>query len=280
MKSVQAAVAILGILSFPWLAPTTLAAGELYGQEMAGTMHDHLTGVACVEVPPGQKRPEFGCFNIAEEKEMQFAQSQVYWHIRTFANRAAAEAARTTTGIVVEEDGKVWLSEFGARDLAVKGGQPVAVVGPLDLPPAKSYTAVLSYAVMRPGDRSKVHTHPGPEGWYVIAGEQCLETPAGANRAQAGGTMTVPPNVPMELSITGTVVRKSLVLVIHDSSQPQGILSQWKPARAHVASKVQGPEQTAYAARSGPESKTSALSSPQASEAPPALCALLLSAFL
>jgi len=112
----------------------------------------------------------------------------------------------------------------------VTGGQPIAIVGPLMLPPAKSYTAVLSYAAMRPGDRSRVHTHPGPEGWYMIVGEQCLETPAGANRAKAGGTMTVPPNVPMELSITGTVLRKSLVLVIHDSSQPRGTPSQWKPS--------------------------------------------------
>jgi hypothetical protein len=54
-------------------------------------------------------------------------------------------------------------------------------------PPAKSYAAVLSYAVMRPGDSSRVHTHPGPEGWYVLTGEQCLETPAGANKARAGG---------------------------------------------------------------------------------------------
>ena len=94
---------------------------------------------------------------------------------------------------MVEEDGRVWLSEFGARNIVVKGGHPVAVVGPLKLLPAKSYTAVLSFAAMRPGDRSRVHTHPGPEGWYMIAGEQCLETPAGANRAKAGGTMTVPP---------------------------------------------------------------------------------------
>jgi len=27
----------------------------------------------------------------------------------------------------------------------------------------------------------------GPEGWHVLAGEQCLETPAGARRARAGG---------------------------------------------------------------------------------------------
>jgi quercetin dioxygenase-like cupin family protein len=222
--------AILRFLASLLVVQTTFTVGGLYGQEMAGTMHEHATGVACDDVPAGKQRPEFGCFNIATEKDLQFAQTSVFWHIRTFANRDAAEAAKSATGVVVEEDGRVWLSEFGARDLVVKGGQPIAVVGPLELPPAKSYTAVLSYAVMRPGDRSRVHTHPGPEGWYMIVGEQCLDTPAGPNRAKAGGTMTVGANVPMELNITGTVLRKSLVLVIHDSAQPRGTPSQWKPS--------------------------------------------------
>jgi quercetin dioxygenase-like cupin family protein len=221
---------IFGILVSPLAVPLTLSIAN--AQETAGSTHEHLGAVACDDVPPSQKRPDFGCFNVATEKGLQFQKSQVYWHIRTFANRAAAEAAKTATGIVVEEDGRVWLSEFGSRDLLVKGGQPVATVGPLQLPPAKSYTAVLSYAVMRPGDQSRVHTHPGPEGWYIIVGEQCLETPAGASRAKAGGTMTVPPNVPMQLSITGTEVRKSLVLVIRDSSQPRGTVSQWNPPGA------------------------------------------------
>jgi quercetin dioxygenase-like cupin family protein len=221
---------IFGILASPLAVSITLSIAN--GQETAGATHEHLGGVACDDVPPGEKRPDFGCFNVATEAGLQFPKRQVYWHIRTFANRAAADAARSATGIVVEEDGRMWLSEFGSRDLIVKGGQPVATVGPLQLPPAKLYTAVLSYAVMRPGDRSRVHTHPGPEGWYMIVGEQCLETPAGANRAKTGGTMTVPPNVPMELSITGTEVRKSLVLVIHDSSQARGIVSQWKPPGA------------------------------------------------
>ena len=109
---------------------------------------------------------------------------------------------------------------------------PIAVVGPLQLPAAKSYAAVLSYAVMRPGDNSRVHTHPGPEGWYVLAGEQCLETPAGANRARAGGTMTARSNTPMELNVTGTTLRRAFALVIHDSAQERGIPSDWKPSGA------------------------------------------------
>ena len=97
MNSVQVA-AIRGILASLLVVQTTFTVGELYSQEMAGTMHEHLTGVACDDVPPGQERPEFGCFNIATEKGLQFPQPSVYWHIRTFANRDAAEAAKSATG--------------------------------------------------------------------------------------------------------------------------------------------------------------------------------------
>jgi quercetin dioxygenase-like cupin family protein len=204
--------------------------GELQAQTPGTIGQEHLREVACVDVPSGEKRPEFGCFNIGTVKELQFREATVYWHLYAFGSREAAEAARSATGMVVEEDGRAWLSEFGARDIASRGGEAVAVVGPLQLPVAKSYSAVLSYAVMRPGDSSRVHTHPGPEGWYVLAGEQCLETPAGANRAGAGQTMTVPPNVPMELNVTGTTLRRAFALVIHDSTQERGAPSDWKPA--------------------------------------------------
>ena len=232
MSHLRAATALVGILISP-LASTAASAGALAAQENATATHEHLlTGVSCDDVPAGQKRPEFGCFNIATEGGLTFAAPKVYWHLRTFPNRTAAEASKSATGIVVEEDGRVWLSEFGPRNLALKGGRPVAVIGPLELPPANAYTAVLSYGVMRPGDRSRVHTHPGPEAWYMLAGEQCLETPAGAMRAKAGETMTVPANVPMALSISGNALRKSLVLVIHDSDFPRGTVAQWQPPGA------------------------------------------------
>lgn len=198
--------------------------------EVAG--HEHLTEVACVDVPTSQKRPDFGCFNVATVTGLHFSQQSVYWHLRTFPSRSAADAARSSSGIVVEEDGRVWLSEFGPRTLTPRGGRAVVVVGPLQLPAAKGYTAVLSYAVMRPGDNSRVHTHPGPEGWYVLAGSQCLETPDGANTAGAGGTMTVQSNTPMELNVTGSVIRRAFALVIHDAEQSRGTPSTWKPSGA------------------------------------------------
>ena len=198
--------------------------------EQSGTGHEHLTEVACVDVPAGEKRPEFGCFNVGLVTGLHFSEASVYWHLHAFPSRKAAEAARSATGIVVEENGRAWLSEFGPRDAAPRGGEAIAIIGPLQLPAAKSYAAVLSYAVMRPGDSSRVHTHPGPEGWYVLTGEQCLETPSGATRTRAGETAAVGPNIPMELTVTGATLRRAFALVIHDSAQARGLPSSWKPS--------------------------------------------------
>ena len=206
--------------------------GNLHAQVPAATAHDHLTDVACVDVPTGEKRPAFGCFNVGVVTGLHFTDASVYWHLREFPDRAAADAAKSASGLVVEEDGRVWLSEFGSRSAAPRGGKSIAVVGPLQLSAAQSHSAVLSYAVMRPGDKSRVHTHPGPEGWYIIAGEQCLETPDGAARAGAGSTMAVRPNLPMELNVTGTTTRRAFALVIHDSTQVRGTRSDWKPTGA------------------------------------------------
>ena len=221
-----------GALALSLVALQIVPVGNLRAQVPGTAEHEHLAHVACVDVPPGEKRPEFGCFNVGAVTGLHFSQPSVYWHLRAFPDRKAAETARSATGIVVEEDGRVWLSEFGPRNTAPRGGKAIAVVGPMQLPAAKSYTAILSYAVMRPGDKSRVHIHPGPEGWYVLAGEQCLETPAGADKARAGGTTTVRPNIPMQLNVTGTKLRRAFALVIHDSAQERGIPSDWKPSGA------------------------------------------------
>jgi len=206
--------------------------GDLRAQVRDTAGHETLTEVACLDVPPGERRPEFGCFNIGLATGLHFRQTSVYWYLRAFPDRKAADAARSAAGIVVEEAGRIWLSVVGSRGTETQGGDAIAVAGPLQLPAAASYTAVLSYAVMRPGDNSRVHTHPGPEAWYVLAGEQCLETLSGAHRARAGGTTAVRANIPMELHVTGTALRRAFALVIHDSTQQRGNPSEWKPSGA------------------------------------------------
>lgn len=218
---------VLGLLL---VATQVVPTEHLRAQARDTTGHDHLTEVACSDVPTGEARPAFGCFNVGVVTGLHFRNTSVYWHLLAFPNRKAAEAARSATGIVVEEGGRVWLSEFDLQRSGHYPGEAIAVVGPLSLPAAKSYTAVLSYAVMRPGDKSRVHTHAGPEGWYVMAGAQCLDTPTGARRAQEGETMTVPSQIPMELHVTGATLRRAFALVIHDSTQSRGTPSDWKPS--------------------------------------------------
>jgi len=179
MKAIRAVIVVCILVSGVSILQTCTSSAALHAQDSTPATHEHLLVPGCVFIPPGQKRPEFGFFCLATESGLRFSEPAVYWHLRTFPNRAAADAAKSATGIVVEEDGRVWLSEFGSRDLALQGGQAVAVVGPMELSKAKSYAVLLGYAVMRPGDRSIVHVHPGPEAWYMISGEQCLETPAG-----------------------------------------------------------------------------------------------------
>jgi len=50
---------------------------QVQAQVGATAGHDHLTEVACVDVPGGEKRPEFGCFNIATVTGLHFSQASV-----------------------------------------------------------------------------------------------------------------------------------------------------------------------------------------------------------
>jgi quercetin dioxygenase-like cupin family protein len=200
---------------------------------VAGEGSAHVTSGAaahtCVVIATGETRPEFGCFRIGIAKNLKFSTPTVYWHLQTYPSKAAANAVKSPSGIVVEEDGRVWLSEFGSKNRATQGGRSIAVIGPLSLVAGKSYDAEIAYSIMAPSDHSRVHTHAGPEAWYVLAGVQCLETPAGIHRGHAGETMSVAPNGPMQLSVNGAEIARSLVLVIHASSQDFGTASDWTP---------------------------------------------------
>jgi quercetin dioxygenase-like cupin family protein len=88
-------------------------------------------------------------------------------------------------------------------------------------------------ATFTPGMASRIHTHPGPEAWVVLEGEQCLETPEGVIRRGAGDAMQVRGGIPMQLFGIGTATRKALVLIIHPTGQPLGTTElEWRPTGA------------------------------------------------
>ena len=71
----------------------------------------HMTSAAaphtCVAVTPGEIRPEFGCFRIGIVKNLKFSNPTVFWHLQGFPSLAAANTAKSSSGIVVEEDGRI-----------------------------------------------------------------------------------------------------------------------------------------------------------------------------
>jgi len=217
------AAAALGVLGVFSVVTASAQSGALSGSAASNE-------VRCIDLPAASVRPKYGCFNVARVSGLRFNTESAVWLLYRFASKSAAEAARSQHGTVVGEAGAYWLSEIvpaDTRAAALRGGTLAAQVGPLALPAAKSLTATLAYAIMRPGQRSRTHAHPGPEAFYVVSGEQCVETPSGVERAKAGEAFSEPAATPMELMATGSGERRGFALVLHDSSQPQAAPVPW-----------------------------------------------------
>lgn len=184
---------------------------------------------AC-NTPASEKASEVGCYLSASQTLYALPRAPLYWHLYNYPDRTAAESAKGSRGTVVESFGKVWLYNIAEADWRPSGGERIAVIGPLAIVPGKQYTARYMEATFTAGMRTPVHRHSGPEAWYVVTGAQCLETPDGIVMARAGEGALVPEGPPMALSSVGTETRRSVLLVLHDTSQPWiTMASDWKP---------------------------------------------------
>lgn len=189
-------------------------------------------GAFGVCVPASQRNGrDVGCFIVSETQVGRLGPQPVFWHVVRFASRALADAANRDSGTVIEAYGGEWLLKVGAAGWRSAGGQEVAKIGPLPVQAGTSYSALYMEASMRPGMKSAIHRHSGPEAWYTLSGETCLETPAGTQVGRAGGPpVIVPGGPPMELTATGKTLRRSLVLILHDSSKPPTTVDTvWTP---------------------------------------------------
>jgi quercetin dioxygenase-like cupin family protein len=181
--------------------------------------------------PVSERTSEVGCWILAHEHVGQLAEPQTFWHLDTYPTRVAAEAAKGPRGIVVESLGKVWLLTIENSGWRPSGGERIAEIGPLPVIAGEKYSAQYMEAIFTPGMTASAHIHSGPEAWYTLAGETCLETPHGKQIGRAGGQyVIVPGGSPMHLTATGTEQRRSLVLILHESSKPATTLVyDWTP---------------------------------------------------
>jgi quercetin dioxygenase-like cupin family protein len=208
-----------------------LLAGALAGACVPASATDvpQDTGGACIPASERAGRP-FGCFMLMAEPIGKLDRA-TFWHLETFPTRDAAEKAKGAHAAVLEAFDKIWLLTMADAGWRSKSGTHVAEIGPIAVTGGRDYTAQFMEATFRPGMKSRIHRHSGPEAWYTLSGETCLETPDGSMVGRAGGPpVIVPYGPPMELTATGTETRRALVLILHDSSQPHTtVATDWKP---------------------------------------------------
>jgi len=158
----------------------------------------------------------------------------LFLRLENFSTTAAAKHAATPASAVVEWAGKVWLLTLGPRGQRSQDAAFVAEIGPIPaVPRAARYVLDVNEADFGPEMKAQVaqavHTHPGPEIFYLLTGEQCLETPNGVTRARAGEGMVAPANTPMQLNIMGSSKRDAFFVIIHDATKPRVTPSDWQP---------------------------------------------------
>lgn len=180
---------------------------------------DERPSVKCTPDSP-ERRGEEGCTILASRPLVAPTTTPTYWHIDRFDSLDAATKAAGPDGVAAEAHGSVWLMRVEGRSEAHHGGHHVAWVGPLALPAGRGYSMRVQSSLLRPGTTTPAHTHPGPEVFYLVAGEQCLETPDKGQRLHAGQTYVLPGGVIHRGRATGSDVRRALALNLHDSAHP------------------------------------------------------------
>jgi quercetin dioxygenase-like cupin family protein len=223
------------------MRPTILAcplvlAMLLFVVVSAGTVAEQLPGTKVLggcDVPASRRTSETGCYLTATHDIGQLSADDAFWHVYTYPSRAEADQVKhPASGTVVESLGKVWRFTIANERWQPASGTRMTVIGPLPIVPAKKYTARYMEAVF-PANQSMqtaVHVHSGPEAWYVVNGAQCLRTPDRTMVIRAGEGGFVEAGPPMLLTSIGSEIRRAIVLVLHDVSEPwMTIATEWTP---------------------------------------------------
>ena len=198
----------------------------------------HVMGSDCVPRPEGQSG-ERGCYIIVEDRIGRLPGGPLWWYLEEFPDPRSAQAAKTRHGTVVQAFGRTFLMTVAGADWKPPaGGKLLDRIGPLPMTAGRAeFTATYMEATSMPGRQTPAHTHPGPEAWYMLEGEQCLETPGGVITARAGAPGAyVSGGTPMMLTTVGEGRRRALVLVLHPSDKVWARMGpDWKPRNLCLA---------------------------------------------
>jgi hypothetical protein len=158
---------------------------------------------------------------VAEKKLKELPAGPLYWRLETFATLGEAQAAAGPTSLAAEVAGKAWLFTLGARGGVTRGGSKVAEIGPVPTITAPEYLLRINHAGGPPGAKTQVHTHPGSEAFFVLAGKVGQRTPHGIAYAEASHAMNGHgADTPMEVFSAGGTELDQLVMFVVDATRP------------------------------------------------------------
>jgi quercetin dioxygenase-like cupin family protein len=158
---------------------------------------------------------------LAERRTTALPPGDLFWRIETFATLADAQAGAGPWSLAAESGGKAWLFTLGSAGGHTPGATKVTDVGPVPRIAAPQYLLRINEARGAPGSITKVHSHPGSEAFFVLAGEQTIRGPDGVMRVRAGQAEAGRgADVPMQVSSTGTGDLHALVMFVVDGTRP------------------------------------------------------------
>ena len=171
---------------------------------------------------------------VAQKKIKQLPAGPLYWRVENFPTLADAKAAvgpdgwnpasvsyETTTSLIAEVAGKVWVVTLGAKGASTPGGTKAAEIGPVPRISAPEYLLRLNYGSGPPGAKTPVHSHPGSESFYVVAGRLGQRTSHGVAYVDAGHTMNGhAPGMTMAVFNAGKTELTALIMFVVDATKP------------------------------------------------------------
>jgi len=171
---------------------------------------------------------------VAQIKVKQLPAGPLFWRVENFPTLAQAKSAigagrwnkdtvsyDPAPALAAEVAGKAWLFTLGPKGGATPGGSKVAEIGPVPPITASEYLLRVNYGHGAPGAKTSMHSHPGSEAFYVVAGRLGQRTPQGVSHIEAGHTMNGHgADLPMEVFNAGTTELTALIMFVVDAGKP------------------------------------------------------------
>ena len=157
---------------------------------------------------------------LAEKTVDTLPPGALFWRIENLPSLPAAQASAGPMSIAVEAAGRAWLFTLGPAGGSTSSATLVAEVGPIARFDAAKYLLRVNDASGPPGSVTPVHSHPGSEAFYVLAGEQSIRGAHGTLRVAAGSAEPGHgANMAMQVSSTGKDDLHSLVMFVVDADK-------------------------------------------------------------